>query len=125
MGYGGRPTTYTQEVVEQAREYITGYADHGHAMPSIVGLAQVVGRARDTMHAWGNDPEKPEFSDILTQIKEAQELVLFNQSLTGNYNAAIAKLALGKHGYHDKVDNNLSGEVKTKSFSDMYGKPES
>jgi len=29
--------------------------------------------------------------------------------LSGEFNSNIAKLALGKHGYHDKQDNTLSG----------------
>ena len=102
---GGRPTEYTEEIAAQARDYIENYADHDHAVPSVVGMCAVVGRAKSTIYDWAKDPGK-EFSDILAEINEKQELVTFNKALTGEYNAAIAKLLLGKHGYHDKQDVN-------------------
>ena len=60
------------------------------------------------VYRWAEDEGK-EFKDILGQINNDQELVTFNKSLTGEYNATIAKLLLGKHGYHDKADNTVSG----------------
>lgn len=103
----GRPTTYSAEVAEQAWRYLETFQDHGHAVPSVVGLCQVIKRPKSTVYDWAADPEK-EFSDILSAINELQELVTFNKSLTGEYNATIAKLLLGKHGYHDKQDNTFS-----------------
>lgn len=100
-----RPTTYSAEVAEQAWSYLETFSEHGHAVPSVVGLCQVIKRPKSTVYDWAGDPEK-EFSDILSAINELQELVTFNKALTGEYNATIAKLLLGKHGYHDKQDNN-------------------
>jgi len=103
----GRPTKYNEEIVGKAREYITNYQEHGHAMPSIVGMAVVLNVAKSTLYDWAEDEEK-EFSDILDECMDNQELVLFNQALMNEFNSSIAKLALGKHGYHDKVDSTLS-----------------
>ena len=105
----GRPTSYSEELEQQARDYITTYEEHGHAMPSVVGLCQVIKRSRATIYRWEGEEDKQAFKDILEELQEAQQLVLFNRSLTGDYNAAIAKLALGKHGYHDKADTTVSG----------------
>lgn len=102
-----RDTTCTPEIERIAWEYIDNYAEYGHAVPSVVGLCKVIKRAKSTIYDWAKNP-KTEFDDIISAINEAQELVTLNKSLTGEYNATIAKLLLGKHGYHDKQDNTLS-----------------
>ena len=103
----GRPTEYNDEVVAKAWEYIDNYETYGHAIPSLVGLCKVLNRGKSTLYDWAKDPEK-EFSDILEAINENQELVTFNAALRGDYNASIAKLLLGKHGYHDKQDQTIA-----------------
>ncbi len=100
-----RPTTYTPEVVAAAWEYLDTFdTEYDHAVPSVVGLCQVINRSRTTLYDWAADPEK-EFSDILAAIKEKQELVTFSRALKGEYNATIAKLLLGKHGYHERTEH--------------------
>jgi len=101
----GRPTLYSDEVVSQARDYIENYEKHGDAVPSVVGMCRAINRPKSTIYDWAKD-ENNEFSDILAQINELQELVTFNKALKNEYNATIAKLLLGKHGYHDKQDVN-------------------
>ena len=97
---GGRPKTLTSEVKKKARDYINDFESYGHAVPSLVGLCRVINRSRQTLYNWSNDDS--EFLDILEAINESQELVTLNKALTGEYNATIAKLLLGKHGYTDK-----------------------
>jgi hypothetical protein len=105
----GRPTTCTPEVIAAAWEYLNTYeVEHEHAVPSVVGLCQVINRSKSAIYNWAQD-ENNEFVDILRAINEKQELVTFNKALKGEYNASIAKLLLGKHGYHDKQDTSLSG----------------
>lgn len=105
----GRPTTWSEELEEQAWAYINGgWEKEEHAVPSVVGLCKVLKRGKSTLYDWAEDKEKG-FSDILAAIKEEQELVTFNKSLKNEYNATIAKLLLGKHGYHDKQDNTNAG----------------
>lgn len=99
----GRPTNCTEEVIALAWGYIDKFSEYGHAVPSVVGLCSVINRSRASVYLWAKD-DTGGFSDILAKINEAQELVTFNKSLTGEYNATIAKLLLGKHGYHDKSD---------------------
>lgn len=104
----GRPVEYTQEIADKAWAYVDDFEDHGHAVPSVVGLCKVLNRSRSTLYNWAKDPDK-ELMDILETINENQELVTFNKALRGEYNATIAKLLLGKHGYSDKSDSTISG----------------
>lgn len=101
-----RPTKWTKKLQNKAWDYVKGEWESkevGHAVPSVVGLCKYLDRGKSTIYDWAKD-EKKEFSDILEAIKENQELIVFNKSLKGEYNATIAKLLLGKHGYHDKQD---------------------
>lgn len=68
-----------------------------------------MGVSRSTIYRWTREPGKEEFRDMLERILGAQELVLWNKGLTGEFNPAITKLLLGKHGYHDKQDHTHSG----------------
>lgn len=104
-----RPTKLTEGMWALARGYIEDYKEiHGHAMPSAVGLARVLGIHRSTLYDWASKDDA--FSDILEDVNTEQELVLLNQGVTGVFNSQITKLALGKHGYHDKQDLGGTGE---------------
>ncbi len=105
----GRPTKWSIELEQEAWEYADGgWKDVGDAIPSVVGLCKVLNRARSTLYAWADDETKA-FSDILQAINESQEHRTLNGSLTGELNAAISKLVLGKHGYQEnhKVDSTV------------------
>lgn len=104
----GRPTLYTPELVRRARGYLTSYADMGDKVPSIAGLACVLGTTRKTCHEWANDPAKPEFRDILDELMQRQERALLNGGLGGEFNAPITKMILTKHGYSDKTETDLT-----------------
>lgn len=119
---GGRPTQYTKEMGEKAQQYLSddktvNYESRGHAIPSIVGLCRILNVARSTLYLWAKDKDH-EFSDILENSNELQELVLINGSLKNELNPTIAKLALGKHGYSEKQDIDLSAKV---TFTMDYG----
>ena len=106
---GGRPTKYTEEIIEKAKAYITGYETHSDVIPSIAGLASVLDVHRSLLYVW--EKEYPEFLDILEAIKREQQKVLLNKGLSGDFNSQITKLVLGKHGYHDKQDVGVSGSM--------------
>ena len=114
---GGRPTKYSNDTLVLARDYLKNYETHGDQIPSIAGLAVILGIRRETLHAWAKEEGKEAFSNILGAILAKQENVLINKGLTGDFNSAIAKLALGKHGYHEKVDSTLSGGDKPVSIA--------
>ena len=101
----GRPSLYTPELVKRARGYLTSYRDMGDAVPTIAGLACVLGTTRKTCHEWANDPQKAEFRDILDELAQRQERELVNGGLKGDFNAPITKMMMTKHGYSDRVEN--------------------
>lgn len=106
----GRPTKYTDEILQSAREYLDGgYAAQGDAVPQIAGLACHLQISRETVRDWASHEDKAEFSGIVDELMAAQERGLVNGGLRGDYNATMAKLALSKHGYTDKVENTLQG----------------
>lgn len=105
---GGRPTSWSLELEEKAWEYVNGgWRDVEHAVPMVVGLCSFIDRSSTAVYEWEKDEDK-EFKDIVKAIKEAQHLELFNKSLTGEYNASMSKLMLTKHGYSDKIDNDVT-----------------
>ena len=103
-----RPTKLTDEVREKALDYAAGgwRFEDGHNIPSVVGLAMVLGVSKSTLYLW--EEKDAEFSDILRRIVSSQEFTLLNNGLSGDFNAAITKLVLGKHGYHDKQETDVT-----------------
>ena len=104
----GRPTKLTNEVMAKAEEYINTYSDYNHAFPSIVGLSFILNVSRSSVNLWATKNSR--FSDILEKIKEKAELVAWQKGLMGDYNANLVKLLLGKFGYSDRVDANLTSD---------------
>ena len=102
-----RPTKYSKEIVEQARAYITDYEMYGDMIPSIEGMAVHLGLHRDTLYDWAKQKDKG-FSDILRLTIQNQERTLLNKGLNNTFNSAITKLVLGKHGYHDKMEQDIT-----------------
>ncbi len=101
---GGRPTKYTDELLERAGQYLDEYEKAGDQIPSVAGLSLWLGLSRSTIYDWGDDEDKPEFSHILMEILSKQESLLLNKGLSGDFNAQITKLVLGKHGYKSHHD---------------------
>ena len=105
----GRPTKYNKALVEKAANYLNVYETLGDVIPSIEGLSIYLDIRRSTIYDWENQEGKKEFSDILRKINATQHQVLINKGLTSDFNSAITKLVLGKHGYHEKQQQEVSG----------------
>jgi len=100
----GRPTKYTEDMLDKAHEYISGgYKDLSHAIPSVVGLAIHLNIAKSTLYLWAENKDHP-FSDMLAFSNDSQELSLINGGLSGDLNPTISKLVLAKHGYAEKQE---------------------
>ena len=110
-----RPTKYNKAILEKARAYLDDYNHHGAKFPSHIGLGLYINITTETMYKWAKEDSKLEFSDILANIKAIQHEMLIGNSIGGDYNANIAKLVLGKHGYHDKQETNISGQLDTQA----------
>jgi len=110
---GGRPTTYTKDVLASAHGYIDGFkASADELVPTVVGLCRHIERSKSTVYNWQKDPDKHEFLDILGKIEENQNIMLVNGGLGGTLNPTITKMMLTKHGYSDKqeIDHTTLGE---------------
>lgn len=106
----GRPTDYTPELVAKARKYIDGGWERlCHKIPSHSGLALFLDMSRKTLYRWALEEGKEEIKDILEKCMVQQEQLLISNGLDNTFNSAITKLVLGKHGYHEKKDTELTG----------------
>lgn len=122
---GGRPCDYSQTMLEKTKDYLVGYKDLGHAVPSIAGLATVLKVARSTIYEWQSDTNKKEFSDIISTILAEQEQVTLSNGLNGDFNATIAKLLLGKHGYSDKAETQTTVTLENMSDDELSARIQS
>ena len=104
----GRPTLYTKKLVDAAWKYANGgWQEAGDPVPSVAGLACEIGVRRETCHAWAKDESK-EFSNILGEIAAIQERYLLKGGLQGDFNPSITKMMMTKHGYSDRVEQDLT-----------------
>lgn len=108
MADKGRPTEYSAEVLNKAREYIDSCKDSKKkvSLPKAEGLALHLGVTRKTLYNWADQHE--DFLHILDEINQIQVNRVIDKGLSGDYNSNIAKLLLAKHGYKEQIG--LSGE---------------
>ena len=116
----GRPTKYSQEMIDKAREYLVKHKEYGDLVPSAVGLACALDVSRRVLYKWAEENEQ--FMHILDEVQTAQEKQLLSGGLGGEFNSAIVKLMLGKHGYSDKQETAVSGAININVAADGFGK---
>ena len=119
-----RPTKYSEEILALCQEYLDTYTEVGDVMPSHIGMFLFINVPKSTAYDWANPDAgsyQEEFSEILRKCKDMQHQKLMNEGLKGEFNAAITKLALGKHGYSDKVEQDVTtgGEKISNNFQIM------
>ena len=108
-----RPTKYDESMLGIAEDYLTTYnSGYNHLIPSIVGLSEVLEVTAKTLYNWSNHSDNTEFLHMLDKIRQRQQRILIENGLTGDFNAAITKLALTKHGYSDKVEQDVTSGGK-------------
>ena len=113
----GRPTLYSEEMLDKAKEYIAECQDDEieretktgqmvyklkPKLPTRGGLARYLGVARSTLYEWAE--QHAPFSDIMEELGAEQEDRLINNGLSGDYNPTIAKVLLTKHGYREGIE---------------------
>ena len=104
----GRPTKYTEELLEKAYDYLENWRSYGDAIPMACGLADHLGIHRDTMYEWCKHEDKCQFSDIVKTVATKQERVLINGLLSGEMNPQTGnKILSARHDYKDtsQIDN--------------------
>lgn len=119
----GRPTKYTQELLDKCYTYLDQWQTLGDMIPSHEGLMLYIEISSTCFYDWAKQEDKKEFSDILDQILIMQRQELINKGLSGDFNSNITKLVLGKHGFHEKQDLNHGGiTVEVIRFADKPAK---
>jgi hypothetical protein len=116
----GRPTDYSEEMLSAGYDYMANHGVYGDLVPSIAGLACQLGKTKKTMYNWAEVHEP--FLHLLEAIKAKQERMLLSGGLGNDYNSAITKLMLAKHGYHDKQDTNVSAAININVSKDGLDK---
>lgn len=115
----GRPSELP-EVLEKIKEYINGgWELVGDRIPQIAGAAIYCGKHKDSLYQYAKESE--EFSDYLEIIMTYQENRLLNKGLDGTFNSTITKMLLTKHGYSDRLEQDINANVSlTPTLSDFY-----
>ena len=101
-----RPTKYSEELLDIARDYLKNFRKHGDFVPSVEGLADTLDIHRDTVYDWKDKYD--EFSDIYKKVLTKQARGLINGGLSNEFNASTTKMMLTKHGYSDRIETDIS-----------------
>ncbi len=108
----GRPSELTDEVIKRALVYLcNGFLEENQVVPTVAGLACYLGKSRSRMYEWAR--VSIEFQDILEGIATTQENLLVNGGLRGDFNAPVTKMMLTKHGYSDKIEQDVTSNGQT------------
>ena len=111
----GRPSNLTPALISKAEDYLNGaYLDAINPLPSALGLALYLGIGTPTLYEYGK--RSIAIANILTQLKLLQHETLIAGGLSGAYNASIAKLILGKHGYSDRAEQIIEHTTNSDSI---------
>lgn len=100
-----RPTKFGDDILDSAYAYLENFKTYG-VVPSTARLARILGVARSQLYVWKEQHE--EFQDILEAIQAEQEALLIDSGLTGEFVSPITKLLLTKHGYSDKIEQDMT-----------------
>lgn len=102
-GGPGRPSEYDPQFLLTAKDYLDNYELKGDVVPTIEGLADVIGKGTKTIYNWGKDHEA--FQVLLDRIMAKQGRVLQNKGLRKETDSGITKLLLSaNHGKREKTD---------------------
>jgi hypothetical protein len=102
-----RPTIYSEEILEKAREYLEVLPED-EVIHSVEGLSDFLGVHRDTIYDWCSQDDKEEFSYIVNRMMMRQGKNLINGSLTRKLEPRTSGMMLGKHGYTTKTETDIT-----------------
>lgn len=107
-----RSTTFTDEIEQQALEYIeSGYIELEHVIPSVVGMSLALNVSKSTLYKWAEDGHGS-ISDTLAKCNDKQHMILISKGLTNEFSGTITKLALSNHGYSEKTATDITSNGK-------------
>jgi len=124
MAERGRPTEYTEDLIDKVEQYITECVDSYEyidatdregkpilthekrfkvKLPSIEGLVVYLDIPKSDIYTW--EKVHPDFLRVLNKLRAKQAELLLNNGLSGTYNSTISKLILTKHGYREGFEH--------------------
>ena len=115
----GRPSDYSEEKLEKARDYVINHEIYGDVVPTTVGLAEHLDQHLDTLYEWAKYEDRKEFSDTLRRVQQKQHSKLVNGGLSGVLNQTITKLMLSNHGYSEKSTVEQHNYLHEDSLDDL------
>jgi hypothetical protein len=111
-----RSSEFDDHILPMVDDYLESYEGQ---IPTIAGLSLHLDVSRSTIYRWADMESHPEglvddeiYSQLrhkLEKLKAMAEQKLIGKGLTGDFNPAITKLMLTKHGYSDKQQTELTG----------------
>jgi hypothetical protein len=113
MGHKTNHTTCSADHIKLGTEYIKGgYITVGEVIPTALGLAIYMDVSRATPYNWAKQEHNP-FADqmdyIIDRVQAIQGVKAINGGLSGELNAAMAKLVACNHGFSEKQSHELAG----------------
>lgn len=119
MSRGAKPK-YNDDMLRAAVEYVHGgYLDLEQLIPSGEGLALHLGVSRKTLFNWRDRYD--EFAVVMEHMNCKQAMTCLNKGLGGQFNPVITKQVLARHGYHDKVDSDMTSAGKPITKIEIVG----
>lgn len=104
MAEMGRPSEYSDDILQAAKDYLSNFAIQGDIVPTIEGLADNLGRGVKTLYNWAK--EHPDFEEAMNSILSKQGRLLQNKGLAKETDSGITKLLLSaNHGKAERTDN--------------------
>lgn len=94
-----------------AQDYAERWAEIGDVIPMMASMAIHMNISKDTLYRWEKEAKeekaKQAISDVCACVRATQEKVLINKGLSRASDASLSKLLLMKHGYSDRIEQDV------------------
>lgn len=105
-------------MLQAAKDYLVNWESTGDMIPNVAGMACELGVCERTIYNWAEEHE--EFLQITRGMMTAQQRRLLSGGLSGQLNANITKLILGKHGYSDRLQSETEHKGTVEVIATQY-----
>lgn len=109
---GGRPTDYSEELLQKAIDYLERCKNDTTSMPSVSQLAVELGVDRQTITDWADLDDRPTFTRTYKAIKALQEQDIISKGLKGKYNPSMSIFLLKANHNMIETEKRLLGGDK-------------
>lgn len=107
MNSGGRPATYTEEVVREICGQLDEYVK-SNDIPNISRFAGISGVVKQRLYEFAKKYDW--FADAMKKCTEKKEAALEELALSGGINVSMAIFSLKQLGWSDKTQTEITGK---------------